>query len=216
MRFFDNFWCQVDRLNAAIAEEAKQSANVKKDDEKADKRKRSSYSSPDEEENKDAKQSANVTKVDKRKRSSDSAPDEEENKDAKQSANVTKVDKRKRSSDSAPDEEKNKDAKQSANVMKVDKRKRSSDSAPDEEKNKDVKRIKVEDIIWSSVKELKDALSTRGLSKRGNRAELVERLTEALKNDKADPTADKDADTSVKDDKGGNCALWDMSLLSSS
>jgi phenylpyruvate tautomerase PptA (4-oxalocrotonate tautomerase family) len=76
------------------------------------------------------------------------------------------------------------EAEKSANVKKddekVDKRKRSSDASPDEE-SKDAKRIKVEDVSTLNAKELKDALSTRGLSTSGKKAELVERLTEAVK-----------------------------------
>jgi phenylpyruvate tautomerase PptA (4-oxalocrotonate tautomerase family) len=76
------------------------------------------------------------------------------------------------------------EAEKSGNVKKddekVDKRKRSSDASPDEE-SKDAKRIKVEDVSTLNAKELKDALSTRGLSTSGKKAELVERLTEAVK-----------------------------------
>ncbi|KAG0607487.1 hypothetical protein M758_8G032700 [Ceratodon purpureus] len=71
---------------------------------------------------------------------------------------------------------------------KVDKRKRSSAPSPDEEESKDAKRIKVEDISTLNAKELKDALSIRGLSTNGKKADLVERLTEAVKED------DKSAD----------------------
>jgi hypothetical protein len=98
------------------------------------------------------------------------------------------------------------EAEKSGNVKKddekVDKRKRSSDASPDED-SKDAKHIKVEDVSTLNAKELKDALSTRGLPTSGKKAELVERLTEAL-DGKAGATTDKAAASSVEDYKGGN------------
>jgi len=71
------------------------------------------------------------------------------------------------------------------------------DGKVDEEEDES---IKVEDISTMNVKEIKEALSTRGLSTSGKKSDLVERLTEALEA-KNGASTDKDA---PEDDKGEN------------
>ena len=63
--------------------------------------------------------------------------------------------------------------------------------------------IKVEDIRTIHLLEIKEALSTLGLSTSGKKNELVERLTEALEA-KNGASTDKNA---PNDDKGKNLVL---------
>lgn len=64
---------------------------------------------------------------------------------------------------------------------KEEKRKRTVDATADEEDAKLSKRAKVTDISKMGVAELKAVLFERGLLTTGRNAELVKRLTEALK-----------------------------------
>uniref|UniRef100_A0A7I4FF06 Poly [ADP-ribose] polymerase n=2 Tax=Physcomitrium patens TaxID=3218 RepID=A0A7I4FF06_PHYPA len=63
---------------------------------------------------------------------------------------------------------------------KQDGKKRPSRALPDKEETKDAKRVKVEDVSELTVTELKEALSSRGLSISGKKHELAERLTETV------------------------------------
>lgn len=83
------------------------------------------------------------------------------------------------------------------------------DGKSDEEEDKSIKSIKVEDISSMNVKEIKEALSTRGLSTRGKKSELVERLTEAVEAKNGASTDKNDA----KDDKGEKLLLLSCRLL---
>lgn len=178
MRFLDNFWWQVDRLDAAIADdEAKKSAIVKKDDETVDRKKRSSDAASNGEESKDTKR----TKVE-----DISTFSAKELKDALSTRGLC------------------------TSGKKAELVERLTEALEEEDKSADG--MNVEDFSNMNVKELKEALSTRGLPTNGKKSELVERLTEAV-DGKADATTSKSADTSVKDDDGGNCCSLEFELV---
>lgn len=167
------------RLDEAIAEEEAASKDGHKDGANGEKRKRSSDSPPSEEERKNTKR-LKVEDV--------GGMTAKELKEALSQRDLSTSGKKgelvERLTDAVEAE-----AKASKPVVdgKVD-------GKVDEEEDES---IKVEDLSTMNVKEIKEALSTRGLSTSGKKSDLIDRLTEALES-KNGASTDKNA---TKDDQ---------------